>query len=185
MRVGAGGKTGTQCGGDGGAEATLEEAGADVSPGSPKLRFWEAQDLQNPIPTRENPSCLSPCAGTSASRFLSLTQALRIDLVLGKNDDHRAAANFTIVVHFRRHFIQMRDGDFKDFKAGRASDFGEFHGACVAPIRSRRKTISSQVVPPSGGLLFRPKPTEGGTTYEDSASASRLQTRFTASPPPA
>ena len=73
----------------------------------------------------------------------SLSQPLRIDFVFRENDDHRTAADFTIIVHFRRHFIRVRDGDFKDFKAGRASDFGEFHGGSVAAITGRREAISS------------------------------------------
>jgi hypothetical protein len=44
--VGAGGETGTQRGGDSAAETDLEEAGADVSPGSPRARPGEAQDLR-------------------------------------------------------------------------------------------------------------------------------------------
>jgi len=46
--IGAGGETGTQRGGDGTAETALEEAGADVPPGSSRARPGKAQDLRTP-----------------------------------------------------------------------------------------------------------------------------------------
>ena len=86
------------------------------------------------VPTSARPFS-TPCSGTRPSPRLSLTQALCINLVLGENDDHRTTANFTIIVHFRRHFIRMRDSDFKNFKTSWASDFSEFHGADLHRIQ--------------------------------------------------
>ena len=78
----------------------------------------------------------------------SLTQTPRINLVFRENDDHRATADFTIVVHFRRHFIRVRDSDFKNFKTSWASDFSKFHDADLHRI---------QISPTAESLLGRAK----------------------------
>ena len=57
-----------------------------------------------------------------------LRQPPRIDVIPGENDHHRPAAHLAVVVHFRRHLVRMRHGDFKNFKAGRAG------GAEKAPV---------------------------------------------------
>ena len=88
---------------------------------------WQVTTSARPFST--------PCSGTNPAPRLSLTQALRINLVFRENDDHRATADFTIVVHFRRHFIRVRDSDFKNFKTSWASDFSEFHDADLHRIQ--------------------------------------------------
>jgi hypothetical protein len=75
----------------------------------------------------------NPRLGIARMHIGLFTQALGVNFLLGENDHHRAAADFTVVVYLGGHFIRVGDGDFKDFEAGRAGDFGKFHMRKVAP----------------------------------------------------